>query len=127
MTRCESKQRIANINAFLETLEKDLQRDVGSIETVLGQCIYFGLSFSRVGADFRALMAPIFMGVVQRKFEASIEQELERFTLINKVTLHSRKQVDPAFAPPETLLDFYPLAALCNELRLCLFPNSLSL
>ncbi|XP_022220868.2 conserved oligomeric Golgi complex subunit 8 [Drosophila obscura] len=130
------------INAFLETLEKDLERGVGSIETVLGQCMYFGLSFSRVGADFRALMAPIFVGVVQRRFEASIEQvnehfeqELERFTLINKVTLHSRKQLDPAslsasehesFAPPETLLDFYPLAALCNgylnalnELRLC--------
>ncbi|EDX04701.1 conserved oligomeric Golgi complex subunit 8 [Drosophila simulans] len=126
------------INDFLQTLERDLQLGVGSVETVLGQCMYFGLSFSRVGADFRALMAPIFVGVIRRRFESSVEQvddqferELERFTLINKVALHShaRKQVDPeqeSYAPPETLLDFYPLAALCNgylsalnELRLC--------
>lgn len=122
----------------------DLERGVNSIETVLGQCMYFGLSFSRVGADFRALIAPIFVRMVRQKFETSIsqvndhfEQELEKFTLINKVTLHSRKQLDTAalssseqksesYAPPETLLDFYPLAALCNgylnalnELRLC--------
>ncbi|KAH8403065.1 hypothetical protein KR222_003886 [Zaprionus bogoriensis] len=133
------------INGFLLTLESDLERGVSSIETVLGQCMYFGLSFSRVGADFRALIAPIFVRVVRHKFEASIaqvnahfEQELDKFTLINKVTLHTRKQLDTAalsatgepkaesYAPPETLLDFYPLAALCNgylnalnELRLC--------
>ncbi|EDV58893.1 conserved oligomeric Golgi complex subunit 8 [Drosophila erecta] len=126
------------IDDFLQTLERDLQQGVGSVETVLGQCMYFGLSFSRVGADFRALMAPIFVGVIRRRFESSVEQvdeqferELEKFTLINKVALHShaRKQVDPeqeSYAPPETLLDFYPLAALCNgyltalnELRLC--------
>lgn len=126
------------ISDFLQTLERDLQLGVGSVETVLGQCMYFGLSFSRVGADFRALMAPIFVGVIRRRFESSVEQvdeqferELERFTLINKVALHShaRKQVDPeqeSYAPPEALLDFYPLAALCNgylsalnELRLC--------
>ncbi|XP_043660616.1 conserved oligomeric Golgi complex subunit 8 [Drosophila teissieri] len=126
------------INDFLQTLERDLQLGVGSVETVLGQCMYFGLSFSRVGADFRALMAPIFVGVIRRRFESSVEQvdeqferELEKYTLINKVALHShaRKHVDPeqeSYAPPETLLDFYPLAALCNgylsalnELGLC--------
>ncbi|XP_064554152.1 conserved oligomeric Golgi complex subunit 8 [Drosophila montana] len=132
------------INAFLLTLEEDLQRGINSIETVLGQCMYFGLSFSRIGADFRALIAPIFVRVVRNKFESSIikvnenfEQELEKFTLINKVSLHTRKQLDTtalsgseqdmeSYAPPETLLDFYPLAVLCNgylnalnELRLC--------
>ncbi|XP_062136400.1 conserved oligomeric Golgi complex subunit 8 isoform X1 [Drosophila sulfurigaster albostrigata] len=130
------------INGFLLTLETDLERGVNSIETVLGQCMYFGLSFSRVGADFRGLIAPIFVRIVCNKFESTIaqvnanfEQELEKFTLINKVTLHSRKPLDTTampsseqktYAPPETLLDFYPLAALCNgylnalnELRLC--------
>ncbi|EDW63400.1 conserved oligomeric Golgi complex subunit 8 [Drosophila virilis] len=132
------------IDAFLLTLEEDLQRGINSIETVLGQCMYFGLSFSRIGADFRALIAPIFVRVVRNKFESSIikvnenfDRELEKFTLINKVSLHTRKQLDTAalsgsepdmesYAPPETLLDFYPLAVLCNgylnalnELRLC--------
>ncbi|XP_030384148.1 conserved oligomeric Golgi complex subunit 8 [Scaptodrosophila lebanonensis] len=130
------------IDDFLKTLELDLERGVSSLETVLGQCMYFGLSFSRVGADFRGLMAPIFVRAIRNKFEKSIDQvnqnfqlELEKFTLINKVTLHTRKQLDPAsitsseqesYSPPETLLDFYPLAILCNgylnalnDLRLC--------
>ncbi|KAH8305385.1 hypothetical protein KR018_000426 [Drosophila ironensis] len=132
------KHNCPQINVFLETLKRDLQLGVGSVETVLGQCMYFGLSFSRVGADFRALMAPIFVDVIRSRFEATVDQineqferELDRFTLINKVALHShaRKPVNPeqeSYAPPETLLDFYPLAALCNgylgamnELRLC--------
>lgn len=106
--------------------------------------MYFGLSFSRVGADFRALMVPIFLRVIRRNFDSAIStvnqsfgQELERYTLINKVTLHARgHKVDAttagdtttqdSYAPPETLLDFHPLASLCNgylnafnDLRLC--------
>ncbi|XP_036328695.1 conserved oligomeric Golgi complex subunit 8 [Rhagoletis pomonella] len=138
------------IDDFLQTLESDLERGVSSFDTVLGQCMYFGLSFSRVGADFRALMVPIFLRVIRKNFENAISkvnesfaQELERYTLINKPTLHTRAhkvdttsvtiaqgsataQEPESFAPPETLLDFHPLAALCNgylnalnELRLC--------
>lgn len=106
--------------------------------------MYFGLSFSRIGADFRALMVPIFLRVIRKNFENAISkvnqnfaQEIERYTLINKVTLHTRAhkvdttsattaQEQESFIPPETLLDFHPLAALCNgylnalnELRLC--------
>jgi hypothetical protein len=50
--------------------------------------MYFGLSFSRVGADFRGLLAPIFIGSVSRNFEHAVrkaskkfEQDMERFTL----------------------------------------------
>ncbi|XP_050321296.1 conserved oligomeric Golgi complex subunit 8 [Bactrocera neohumeralis] len=134
------------IDDFLHTLEFDLERGISSFDTVLGQCMYFGLSFSRVGADFRGLMVPIFLRVIRRNFgngistvNQSFAQELERYTLINKVTLHTRAhKVDTAsnnpttaqeqesYAPPETLLDFHPLASLCNgylnalnELRLC--------
>lgn len=125
---------------FLKTLEFDLQRGVVLFDTVLGQCMYFGLSFSRVGADFRALMVPIFVKVIKEKFLRAIalvnqnfEKELEKYTLINKVTVHhtnvnsasGSSEVD-SYSPPETLLDFHPLAALCNgylnalnELRLC--------
>ncbi|XP_013109965.2 conserved oligomeric Golgi complex subunit 8 [Stomoxys calcitrans] len=130
------------ITDFLRTLEMDLQRGITSFDTVLGQCMYFGLSFSRVGADFRALMAPIFVRVIKEKFLKSIstvnenfEMELEKYTLINKITVHTRNATTTAtsetnelesYAPPESLLDFHPLAALCNgylnalnDLRLC--------
>uniref|UniRef100_A0A1A9W1R1 Conserved oligomeric Golgi complex subunit 8 n=1 Tax=Glossina brevipalpis TaxID=37001 RepID=A0A1A9W1R1_9MUSC len=128
------------ISEFLATLEMDLQRGITSFDTVLGQCMYFGLSFSRVGADFRALMAPIFVKVIREKFIGNInlisnqfEIELEKYTLINKSTVHSRSNASTSniseiesYAPPETLLDFQPLATLCNgylnalnDLRLC--------
>lgn len=121
----------------------DLQRGITSFDTVLGQCMYFGLSFSRVGADFRALMAPIFVRVIKDKFLGAIssvndqfERELEKYTLINKITVHTSRQQSSttksetndieSYSPPETLLDFHPLAALCNgylnalnDLRLC--------
>ena len=105
--------------------------------------MYFGLSFSRVGADFRALMAPIFINYIRQNISSSLSdvsdsfvRELEKYTLINKVALHSRQlnesvsatdlNIDSNLTPPETLLDFHPLAALCNGylnvlncLRLC--------
>lgn len=117
-----------------------MQRGIVLFDTVLGQCMYFGLSFSRVGADFRALMVPIFVKVIKEKFLTAIavvnqnfEKELEKYTLINKVTVHNRNSSISSdgndlesYSPPETLLDFHPLAALCNgylnalnDLRLC--------
>lgn len=74
---------------FLTTLEQDLNRGVGSsLDSIIGQCMYFGLSFSRVGADFRGLLAPIFIGTVSRNFEHAVrkaskkfEQDMENFTL----------------------------------------------
>ncbi|KAL5279848.1 COG8 family protein [Megaselia abdita] len=125
------------INSFLEVLEEDLSSGVSSMDTILGQCMYFGQSFGRVGADFRGLMVPIFLNVISKNVSNSITKvnqtfraNLEKFTLVNKVnySLLNRKSEDPSeqLSPPETLLDFQPLAVLCNgylevlnELRLC--------
>uniref|UniRef100_T1GIH6 Conserved oligomeric Golgi complex subunit 8 n=1 Tax=Megaselia scalaris TaxID=36166 RepID=T1GIH6_MEGSC len=125
------------INIFLEVLEEDLSSGISSMDTVLGQCMYFGQSFGRVGADFRGLMVPIFLKVITKNFSTSITKvnqtfraNLEKYTLLNKVNfgLHTRKLDDQKdeISPPETLLDFQPLAFLCNgyldalnELRLC--------
>ena len=63
-----------------------------SIDSILGQCTYFGLSFGRVGADFTGRMSDIFVRVIGEKFESSVRKttkkfgkDMESFTLINKV------------------------------------------
>ncbi|KAJ8976137.1 hypothetical protein NQ317_018109 [Molorchus minor] len=55
------------ISEFLITLEEDL-KGVSSVETILDQCMYFGLSLSKVGCDFRSLMIPIFTTRISQKF-----------------------------------------------------------
>lgn len=131
------------VSQFLSTLEQDLKRGVGSsLSSLLEQCMYFGLSFSRIGADFRALVAPIFVKTIANNFETSIRKaskkfdaDMEKFTL-PKATSNPITQPKPASLPvetkhtkehpPEGLLEFYPLAEYCNnllvalnELRLC--------
>lgn len=73
------------------TLEQDLP-GVTSIDSILGQCTYFGLSFGRVGVDFTGRMCDIFVRVIGEKFETSVrkttkkfEKDMESFTLINKI------------------------------------------
>ncbi|XP_035790086.1 conserved oligomeric Golgi complex subunit 8-like [Anopheles albimanus] len=129
------------IGEFVKTLEQDLTSgDIGTFDTILGQCMYFGLSFSRVGIDFRALVAPVFVRVIGGRFRSSVARitsqfvaDIERYTLINRVPSMIRRSattlpVDEVSGvhPPETLLDFEPLAVYCNallvvfnELRLC--------
>lgn len=102
--------------------------------------MYFGLSFSRAGVDFRGLMAPIFTKVILANFQSSIlkvthqfEDNIESYTLINKIPTTSLNQnmsasalQSDSLAPPESLLDYQPLAIYCNgilatfnELRHC--------
>jgi conserved oligomeric Golgi complex subunit 8 len=85
---------------------------------------------------------PIFVKTILSNFQAAIfkvtkqfESNIENFTLINKLHSFGRSRYDVADkngeeltsnAPPETLLDFQPLAIYCNgllnafnDLRLC--------
>lgn len=71
-------------------MEQDLP-GVTSIDSILGQCTYFGLSFGRVGVDFTGRISDIFVRVIGEKFEQDIrratkkfEKDMETFTLINK-------------------------------------------
>lgn len=132
------------IDDFLRMLENDLTHINSSlidISSILGQCMYFGVSFSRIGLDFRAQLAPIFIRAITKYLNMSVikttrqfESDMEHFTLINKdVSTYKRpiksdEQVDEgkSNAPPESLLDFRPLAVYCNgilnifnELRVC--------
>ncbi|XP_062861287.1 conserved oligomeric Golgi complex subunit 8 [Trichomycterus rosablanca] len=132
---------VQQIAQFLDTLEKDLQRGVGSrLDSLLGQCMYFGLSFSRVGADFRGQLAPMFQRVALDTFIKAVREAVEKFQEdMNLYTLISLPSVlgntippMPAgtqpgtLQPPMALLDFPPLACFLNnvltafnDLRLC--------
>ncbi|XP_048885977.1 conserved oligomeric Golgi complex subunit 8 [Brienomyrus brachyistius] len=132
---------VQKVAEFLDTLERDLQRGVGArLDSLLGQCMYFGLSFSRVGADFRGQLAPMFQQVAKDTFHRAMQEAVEKFqedmnhyTLISFPTMLGSTippvppSVQPGtLQPPMTLLDFPPLACFLNniltafnDLRLC--------
>ncbi|XP_056134435.1 conserved oligomeric Golgi complex subunit 8 [Lampris incognitus] len=132
---------VQKVAEFLETLDRDLQRGVGGrLDSLLGQCMYFGLSFSRVGADFRGQLAPMFQRVAADTFQKVVQEAVDKFQEdMNLYTLISLPSVlggtIPAVAPctqpgtlqpPMSLLDFQPLACFLNniltafnDLRLC--------
>ncbi|XP_060530649.1 conserved oligomeric Golgi complex subunit 8 [Cylas formicarius] len=122
------------IEDFLSILQEDLKY-ISSMESIMDQCMYFGLSFSKVGCDFRPLLVPIFTTQLTEKFNNSIskaminfEKNIEKFTLINKTlpNIPWKSRMDDPFHPPDSLLEFYPLGEYLNhvlkslnELRLC--------
>lgn len=132
---------VQKVSEFLATLERDLNRGVGGrLDSLLGQCMYFGLSFSRVGADFRGLLPPLFQRVASETFRKAVKEAVERFEEdMNLYTLISLPSVlggtippvQPTaqagtLQPPMCLLDFQPLACFLNnvltafnDLRLC--------
>lgn len=131
------------VDDFLRMLESDLNHFNNSlmdISSILGQCMYFGVSFSRIGVDFRAQVAPIFLKAISKYLNVSVikatkqfDIDMENFTLINKdvvaykYTIKSDDAtVENSNSPPESLLDFRPLSVYCNallnifnELRVC--------
>ncbi|KAM9374024.1 conserved oligomeric Golgi complex subunit 8 [Phaethornis superciliosus] len=133
---------LQKVSEFLRTLERDLQRGAGGrLDSLLGQCMYFGLSFSRVGVDFRGQLAPIFQRVAADAFRKAVEETVEKFREeMNSYTLISTPAVlgggsmgvpvpsaqPGTLQPPMVLLDFPPLACFLNgllvafnDLRLC--------
>ncbi|TDH17515.1 hypothetical protein EPR50_G00009850 [Perca flavescens] len=135
---------VQKVSEFLLTLERDLERGVGGrLDSLLGQCMYFGLSFSRVGADFRGQLAPVFQRVAAETFGRAVNEAAEQFqddmnvyalialpSALGGSTPHAGV-VAPggqpgALQPPMALLDFQPLACFLNnilmafnDLRLC--------
>lgn len=132
---------VQKVGEFLQTLESDLERGVGSrLDSLLGQCMYFGLSFSRVGADFRGQLAPMFQRVAAENFRKAVQEAADKFqedmNLYTLIALPSAlggavPPVAPGtqpgtLQPPMSLLDFQPLACFLNniltafnDLRLC--------
>ncbi|KAM5297599.1 conserved oligomeric Golgi complex subunit 8 isoform 1-T1 [Glossophaga mutica] len=133
---------LQKVSQFLQVLETDLHRGIGGrLDSLLGQCMYFGLSFSRVGADFRGQLAPVFQQVAISTFQKAIQEAVEKFqdemnsyTLILAPAILGSSNLPAAvpitqpgtLQPPMVLLDFPPLACFLNnilvafnDLRLC--------
>ncbi|XP_041848185.1 conserved oligomeric Golgi complex subunit 8 [Melanotaenia boesemani] len=132
---------VQKVAEFLQMLDRDLQRGVGGrLDSLLGQCMYFGLSFSRVGADFRGQLAPMFQRVATDTFRRALQEAVEKFqedmNLYTLIALPAvlggtippvAPSVQPGtLQPPMSLLDFQPLACFLNnvlsafnDLRLC--------
>lgn len=126
----------------MAALQNDLPKvSPSSLESVFGQCMYFGLSFGRIGSDFRSLLVPLFSQVVYDRFdhqtnksEAQFAEAMSSFSLartgsvgsnLSSSLIQAPSSVDQV-QPPYTLMKFSPLAELCNgliaafnELRMC--------
>ena len=64
----------------MSILKEDLSFGVGTrIDSLLGQCMYFGLSFSRVGVDFRSLLIPIFQETIENSTKSQLDLVRDRF------------------------------------------------
>ena len=97
--------------------------------------MYFGQSFGRIGADFRLSLVPIFtdairdvalahLSGVDLRFKTGIDQLALKANVSSSASINV-KNVDvseegKSHQPPMSLLDFPPLAELCNTILSCL-------
>nr|XP_027206498.1 conserved oligomeric Golgi complex subunit 8-like [Penaeus vannamei] len=126
------------VNQFMKIVERDLERGVGpNLEAVLAQCMFFGQSFSRIGADFRNLLIPLFQKAALLQCEKDIrtanikfDETLSSFSLMEAPLLSAPSAIQietqDKTRPPLTLMEFPPLAhymnglvAMFNTLRQC--------
>jgi hypothetical protein len=116
----------SKVNEFLKVLEWDLGRGVsGRTDSLLSQSMYFGLSFSRIGADFRPLIVPVFVrmtvNVYQRALRSAkhcFHESMKQLSLASLTrttsSLAPPPSLGPSLTPPTCLLDHPPLAGLTN-------------
>jgi len=121
------------LQGFLRTMEEDLERGGGdmSLESVAGQAMYFGQSFGRVGADFRSGIVKVLLKAArqaafrhfdgaERRFAIGVEQLAlkadisMRQQVATSTSGSNEEEIDP-LRPPPVLMDFLPLAELCNS------------
>ena len=119
---------IYKVKDFLEILRNDLYAGASTrIESVLNQAMYFGLSFSRIGADFRMLMLPIFAEVVLTNVKQSLSSTISSFksilacytftgTAISENTIVQPISQVGTVNPPAQLILYPPLSWLANEI-----------
>lgn len=103
-------------------LDHDLiKEDESNFESLFNQCMYLCLSFGRVGADMRCVLAPLFRNNILTFFHNSLNKTEGHFDAqMRAYKVPTIKNVARPVAdntntgPPESLLDYYPLAEYCN-------------
>eukprot|EP01094_Clydonella_sp_ATCC50884_P025672 TRINITY_DN6852_c0_g1_i1.p1 TRINITY_DN6852_c0_g1~~TRINITY_DN6852_c0_g1_i1.p1 ORF type:complete len:549 (-),score=163.46 TRINITY_DN6852_c0_g1_i1:219-1865(-) len=127
---------VHRIQKYLDCLKAFLPRvtDGGSLSNLLDQAMYLGMSLGRVGADFRSLLPPIFEQHIVSMFATAVGGATSacidalQQPLVHTESARGYRSMSrgDAHAPDQELLDFPPLAVLCNaylgafnELRQC--------
>lgn len=128
---------IHRLSEFLKVLQNDLKHcnncQYQRLESLLGQVMYFGASFSRYGFDFRPLFVEFFSQTALKKFQHTLQeanhhfqQFLQSYTFDQYVQLPSTDVLTNPFVPPMILVNYTPLAVYCNglltafnDLRIC--------
>ena len=114
------------VGIFLKSMEDDLDRgaQIVSLESITGQAMYFGQSFGRVGADFRLSLVALLtksareaafkhLDGTERRFANGIEQLALKAEIPGRQQTAADQEADP-LRPPSVLMEFLPLAELCN-------------
>jgi hypothetical protein len=94
---------VQRTTTFLAALRADLPNigDGASIASLLDQCMYFGLSLGRAGADFRPLLAPLFSERIFQVFERAVTRATKRFV---------RRVRNESIQPPVDSASLHPAA-----------------
>lgn len=122
----------SKINQFLNMLENDLNSGAKkhSLDSIISQAMYFGQSLGKVGADFRPALVGIFSNAAlenafdhlkgaEQKFKSGISQMALK-AITSKKEEAKKTEENGDFQPPLALLDFLPLAELCNSILMSL-------
>ena len=122
------------VGDFLRSLDSVLStKSVQRLDSLLSQSMYFGLSFSRIGADFRPILGTIFHRALFRSLSvrisaASIEfgEAIKDYVLTPPYSHTSSGHPQPSrdtsnasaalLSPPHSLVQFTPLARYLNQI-----------
>ncbi|XP_065560113.1 conserved oligomeric Golgi complex subunit 8-like isoform X5 [Artemia franciscana] len=96
-----------------------------SLDTIVYQCMHFGMSFGRKGADFRDQLVSVFLTIFSDKFTEKIskakhifKENLENWDIQEAVRSVSTPATIPqsaeSLSPSSSLVAYSPLAELCN-------------
>ena len=114
------------VSVFVKELKKYLPLIPSRLDSILRPVMYFGQSFSKVGADFRSLIANVFIETIEKILAEELKSTVNSFeslmmshSLMASVSHNQSTSVTPSSTtktplPPVNLLQHQPLCVLVN-------------